>query len=138
MNFEHEPRSSSAMAEYRPSASMLPSTGITHSVSSPSLNVLTSAVFQTHAVTTPSQSLAASQQNLKCLVPAYRPAPDYETAIRVKYGDDIAKLLSNSTAVPTPAVGSFMPFPGLFFFTFFNIFQGFGSKFQLSDRIDRN
>lgn len=35
-----------------------------------------------------------------CLTPAYRPAPDYETAVRVKYGDDIAQLLLN----PTPPV----------------------------------
>jgi hypothetical protein len=45
-------------------------------------------------------SLAASQQNLRALLPAYRPAPDYETAVRVKYGDDIAQLLLN----PTPPV----------------------------------
>ena len=45
-------------------------------------------------------SLAASQQNLHALLPAYRPAPDYETAVQVKYGDDIAQLLLN----PTPPV----------------------------------
>ncbi len=45
-------------------------------------------------------SLAASQQNLHALLPAYRPAPDFETAVRVKYGDDIAQLLLN----PTPPV----------------------------------
>jgi len=95
--FEMEARSSSAMAEYRPELKGIAASSLAHSVSSPSLSVLSSLH---HAVTTtPSaaESLAASQQNLKCLLPAYRQAPDYETAIRIKYGEDIAKLLSNTS-----------------------------------------
>jgi len=101
--FEMEARSSSAMAEYRPELKGIAASSLAHSVSSPSLSILSSLH---HAVaTTPSaaESLAASQQNLKCLLPAYRLAPDYETAIRVKYGEDIAKLLSNASPTSTEA-----------------------------------
>ena len=104
-----EPRSPSAMAEYRID-SLGSVRALPHSISSPTLTVLNPAQAQTHllAGTTGSGggfasgagSLAASQQNLRALLPAYRPAPDYETAVRVKYGDDIAQLLLN----PTPPV----------------------------------
>ncbi|EFX79334.1 hypothetical protein DAPPUDRAFT_304861 [Daphnia pulex] len=104
-----EPRSSSAMAEYRID-SLGSVRALPHSISSPTLTVLNPAQAQTHLLAgtagsgggfaSGAGSLAASQQNLRALLPAYRPAPDYETAVRVKYGDDIAQLLLN----PTPPV----------------------------------
>lgn len=105
-----EQRSSSAMAEYRVEGMTNMRANLPHSISSPALPVLNQNQAQTHvSMSNPNGgagfasgtgSLGASQQNLKALLPAYRPAPDYETAVRVKYGDDIAKLLLN----PTPAV----------------------------------
>ena len=104
-----EPRSPSAMAEYR-IYSLGSVRALPHSISSPTLTVLNPAQAQTHLLAgtagsgggfaSGAGSLAASQQNLRALLPAYRPAPDYETAVRVKYGDDIAQLLLN----PTPPV----------------------------------
>lgn len=105
---DFEQRSSSAMAEYshHPNggngiaylgANERAHAGLPHSVSSPSLTVLNSMQLASGA--TPA-SLATSQQNLRSLLPAYRPAPDYETAVRIKYGDNIAQLLIN----PSPPV----------------------------------
>ena len=99
--FEMEARSSSAMAEYRPELKGIAASSLAHSVSSPSLSVLSSLHHTVATTPSAAESLAASQQNLKCLLPAYRLAPDYETAIRIKYGEDIAKLLSNAS--PTTA-----------------------------------
>ena len=113
-----EPRSSSAMAEYRIDGLGSVRASLPHSISSPTLTVLNHAQAQTHLLVgsagngggfaSGGGSLAASQQNLRALLPAYRPAPDYETAVRIKYGDDIAQLLISPTppvqqAVPTPA-----------------------------------
>ena len=105
-----ELRSSSAMAEYRIDGPGSARTSLPHSLSSPTLTVLNHTQGQTHLLANSAGknagfgsgagSLAASQQNLKALLPAYRPAPDYETAVRIKYGDDIAKLLVN----PTPPI----------------------------------
>ena len=103
---ELEQRSSSAMAEYNHhsnggngiaylAAHERAHAGLPHSVSSPSLTVLNSMASGAAPA-----SLAASQQNLRSLLPAYRAAPDYETAVRIKYGDNIAQLLIN----PTPPV----------------------------------
>ena len=102
-----EQRSSSAMAEYRVDGYTAMAAGATtggnlpHSVSSPSLTILGQQLLQ-HQPLSP----AASQPNLRSLLPAYRAAPDYETAVRVKYGDDIAQLLLNPAPAPpvTPPV----------------------------------
>lgn len=98
------------MAEYRIDNLGSVRASLPHSVSSPTLTIVNPSQAQTHLLTgntsssggfaSGAGSLAASQQNLKALLPAYRPAPDYETAVRVKYGDDIAQLLLN----PTPPV----------------------------------
>lgn len=105
-----EPRSSSAMAEYRVDSLGSVRASLPHSISSPTLTVLNQAQAQPNTLVGSSNngggfgsgaaSLAASQQNLRALLPAYRPAPDYETAVRIKYGDDIAQLLIN----PAPPV----------------------------------
>lgn len=110
-----EQRSSSAMAEYRIDGLGSVRASLPHSISSPTLTVLNHAQAQTHLLvgTTSNSggfasgggSLAASQQNLRALLPAYRPAPDYETAVRIKYGDDIAQLLIS----PTPPVQQQQP-----------------------------
>lgn len=105
-----EQRSSSAMAEYRTDGHAALMAGTTsgilpHSISSPSLTILNQ---QQH----PHQALspAVSQPNLRALLPAYRPAPDYETAVRVKYGEEIAQLLLNPAPAPvTPTVQQQQP-----------------------------
>lgn len=96
-----EPRSSSAMAEFRVDSIPNRRLSLPHSVSSPALTLLTPGPI--HHVnlanggfaSSGAASLATSQQNLRSLLPAYRQAPDYETAVRIKYGDEIAQLLLN-------------------------------------------
>jgi len=106
-----EPRSSSAMAEYRTDGHATVSAGLPHSVSSPSLTIL-SQQQQQHQL-----SPAVSQPNvsLRSLLPAYRAAPDYETAVRIKYGEDIAQLLLNPAPAPVqqpqPVVNMYKPPP---------------------------
>ncbi|XP_045027481.1 tyrosine-protein phosphatase non-receptor type 14-like isoform X2 [Daphnia magna] len=95
-----EPRSSSAMAEYRIDSLGSVRASLPHSVSSPTLTIGNPTQAQSHLLAgttgngggfaSGAGSLAASQQNLKALLPAYRPAPDYETAQPVQQPTSVA------------------------------------------------
>ncbi|KAK4023685.1 hypothetical protein OUZ56_009084 [Daphnia magna] len=95
-----EPRSSSAMAEYRIDSLGSVRASLPHSVSSPTLTIGNPTQAQSHLLVgttgngggfaSGAGSLAASQQNLKALLPAYRPAPDYETVEPVQQPTSVA------------------------------------------------